>query len=360
MATLENLKGFERLFDMFDRAGNQKLIFKSIQLGHMQNQLNKSALTRSPNYKAIYNRILRNHFSNQQKLKMLRAVENETNAERVRLALKAVDKNLLNRNSAYNNAYNRVLNKHGMSRVKTRTQQGGTCWFHSIINGLLMSPRPRRLLKQMVANVAPINGSACPSKTASRELFLRYIKHRLEGPGTVNNVFKNVNVIRSAGLRGLGRPGSARYSIASVYNSVAGGGRANGGTVGDFKWFYRKMFPGSTFIIQKYGDTASRYIGRTNPAVPHFITKNGVKYELTHAFIFFWVKPVSGHVITGYKSAAGNFEAFDSAFNTKVPNYDWTKPARIAGPSLMWEKVGCKTGGMNIHAVYMIVPPRAT
>lgn len=353
--TLQDLEGFGRLFNLGILERN--LVLKAIQLGYLQKNLNLNALKTSANYKNAYNKIIRTHFSNQQKLNMLRAIEHATNGELVKLALNSVDKNLLNRNAAYNNAYNRVLNKHGLNRVRTRAQQGGTCWFHSIVNGLLMSPRPRQLLKQMTAHVSAssVNKTVCPSKHASREWFLRYIKHRLEGPGTVNNVFKNVNVIRSAGLRGLGSPRSTRYSIASVYNSVAGGGRANGGTVGDFKWFYQKMFPGSIFVIKKFKNIAGQYIGRSNPEVPHFLTKNGQNYELTHAFISFWVRPVSGHVITGYKTASGKFEAFDSAFNQKVPDYDWTKPAQIAGPSLRWEKEGYKTGGMIIHGVYMLI-----
>jgi len=353
--TLQNLKGFERLFNV--RILERNLVSKAIQLGYLQKNLNQNALKTSANYKNVYNGIIRTHFSNQQKLNMLRAIEHETNAERIKLALNSVDKNLLNRNAAYNNAYNRVLNKHGMNRVRTRVQQGGTCWFHSIVNGLLMSPRPRRLLKQMTAHVpagSPMN--ACPTKSASREWFLRYIKHRLEGPGNVNNVFKNVNVIRSAGLRGLGRPGSARYSLMSVFNSVAGGD-ASGGTIGDFKWFYKKMFPESVFIIKKFKGSAGRFTGRSNPEVPHFMTKNGLAYELTHAFIYFWIKPASGHAITGYKTVTGNFVAYDSGFGKRVPDYDWTKPAQIAGPSLMWEKrAGRRTGNMNIYAVYMISP----
>jgi hypothetical protein len=349
---LENLRGFERLFN--SGVLETDLVAKAIQLGWLKKSLNRN---NSANRKAIYNKIINKHFSNRQKLEMLRAVENETNVERVKLALNSVDRNLLNRNEAYNNAYNRVLNKHGVNRVRTRRQQGGTCWFHAIINGLLMSPRPRRLLKRMTANVpsSAVNSNACPSRRTSREWFLRYIKHRLEGPGTVNSVFRNANVIRSAGLRGLGSPRSARYSLMSVANSLRGG-NASGGSVGDMAWFYKKMFPGPMFAFQKFGGFGSHF-GRSNPSVPHFITKNGLKYELTHALISFWVKPLSGHAITGYKTARGDFVAYDSGFDKKVPDYDWTKPARVAAPSIMWEKVGYKTGGTTVHAVYMLEAP---
>lgn len=350
-----SLRGFEYLFNSGILERN--LVSKAIQLGYLQkfmNQMNTNA-----NTKAAYNKIIRNHFSNKQKLNMLRAVEHETNANRVLLALKSVDRNLLNRNEAYNNAYNRVLNKHGMNRVRTRVQQGGTCWFHAIINGLLMSPRPRRLLRRMVAAVGNNgNANACPSKRARGELYLKYIKHRLEGPGTVNNVFRNANVIKSTGLRGLGSPRSSRYSLASLTNALRGG-EASGGSVSDMEWFYKATFPGNIFLIKKFGGFTGHF-GRANPPVPHFMSKNGMNYELTHALISFWVKPISGHIITGYKTAGGDFVAYDSAFDKKVPDYDWTKPARVAGPSLMWEREGYKTGGMTIHAIYMIVEPVRT
>jgi len=351
--TLQDLAGFGRLFNLGILERN--LVVKAIQLGYLQKNLNRNALKTSANYKNAYNRIIRAHFSNQQKLNMLRAIEAETNAERVKLALNSVDKNLLNRNSAYNNAYNRVLNKHGLNRVRTRKQNSGTCWFHAIVNGLLMSPRPRQLLKRMTARIpagSPVG--ACPTKSASREWFLRYVKHRLEGPGTVSSIFRNVNVIRSTGLRGLGSPKSARYSYLSVINSMTGGEVQGGGTVGDFKWFHKKMFPGNVFIIKKFANPGGFFFGRANPEVPHFITQNGLNYELTHAFINFRVKPNSAHAITGYKTATGNFVAYDSAFGKKVPDYDWTKPARIAGPSLMWAERGRKTGGMIIHGAYML------
>lgn len=341
------MDGFERLFNVGVLERN--LVSKAIQFGYFKKNLNQNALRNNAKYKAKYNNIIRKHFSNQQKLNMLRAIEHETNAERVRLALESVDRNLLNRNKAYNNAYNRVMNKHGLNRVRTREQQGGTCWFHAIINGLLMSPRPRRLLKEMVANVpGTVNSNVCPSKKASREWFLRYIKHRLEGPGTVNNIFRNADVIRSSGLRGPGR-----YSALAFMNKLTGS-QGHVGNEGDLMWFYKKMFPRSIFLIKKFGGFSGHF-GRSNPSVPHFITKDGLNYELTHAWIHFWVKPVFGHIITGYKTAQGNFVAYDSAFGKKVPDYDWTKPARVAGPSIMWENIGHKkTGGMSVHAIYML------
>lgn len=349
MGTLTELRGFERLFNSGLLEGN-KLMYKAIQYAYFKQKVNRNFLRINANYKAVHNKIMRNHFTNQQKINMLRAVENANlSPSNLKLVLRHVDSNLLNRSVAYNNAYNRVLTKHGVNRVKTRLQQGGTCWFHAIINALLMSPRPRRLLKAMTATVPSVNfgDEVCPSKHASREWFLKYIKHRLEGAGTVHNVFKNVNVIRSVGLRGP----SARYSIATVTNRLTGG-KAWGGSVWDLEWFYKKMFPKGLFIIKKFG-SPMRHLGRSNPEVPHSIVKNGVEYELTHSYISFWVKPIHGHAIAGYKTSRGDFVAYDSAFNKKVPNYNWTKAARVSGPALMWEEHGEPTGGMAVHAIYM-------
>jgi hypothetical protein len=353
MGTLAELRGFERLFRSGVLEGN-KLAYKALQYAYLKEQLNRNFLRIQPSYKATYNRIMRQHFTNQQKINMLRAVENSNlSANNVKRLLKHVDSNLLNRNAAYNNAYNRVLNKYGVNRFRTRVQQGGTCWFHAIVNGLLMSARPRRYLKQMTANVPSVNfeTEVCPSKNASREWFLKYIKHRLQGPGTVHNVFRNANVIKSVGLRGFGRPGTARYSLFVFANKLTGS-KGHGGTVGDLYWFYDKMFPRGDFIIKKFGGFTSAF-GKTNPEVPHSFVKNGEEYELTHSWINFWVRPVGGHAIAGYKTSRGDFVAYDSAFDKKVPDYDWTRAARVSGPSVMWGEIGESTGGTTVYAIYM-------
>ena len=67
-------------------------------------------------------------------------------------------------------------------------------------------------------------------------------------------------------------------------------------------------------------------------------------------FIKRWIRNT-----TGYKTARGDFVAYDSGFGKKVPDYDWTKPVRVAGPSIMWGKARRKTGGMTVHAVYMLM-----
>lgn len=294
---------------------------------------------------------------------MLQALlnNNRNNRNAIMLGLKSVDRNMLVSDPNYANLYNKVANKIGKNvPVRTRSQQGGTCWFHAILNGLLMSSRPRRLLRTMVANVAPMNlsGDVCPPRQAKREWFLKYIKHRLESSGPVHNAIRNENVIRSIGLRGIGRPATTRYSITSVVGTMTHG--AVGGTINDLVWFYNQMFPGQftsrdgastpLFVMKKFGS----HFGHANPAVPHEMTRNGVRYELTHAWITYRTGLVAAHAIAGYKTAGGEYKAYDSSWGI-VPGYDWTKAAANSNAPKVWAPYKYRTGGTVVRAIYMKV-----
>lgn len=357
---MNRLQGFERLFDL----PWLPPVTKAIQLGYFFEGTNQNALKTNQAYRNAYNRIVAKHYTNAEKMRMLQAILNNANKNKnaTRLALKSVDKNMLARNANYANLYNKVANKLGQNApVRMRKQQGGTCWFHAIINGLLMSPRPRRLLRTMVAGVSPMNlsGEVCPPRRAKREWFLKYIKHRLETTGPVHNAFRNESVIRSTGLRGLGRPTTARYSISSIANRVAPG--VFGGSLGDLVWFYNHMFPGQftnrdgkstpLFVMKKFGSL----LGHANPAVPHELMRNGVRYELTHGWMNYLTGLVSGHAITGYKTPGGEYRAYDSAFGTTIPGYDWTKAAAVSNAPKVWEAHKLRTGGVVVYAIYMRV-----
>ena len=235
--------------------------------------------------------------------------------------------------------------------IRTRTQQGGTCWFHAIVNGLLMSPRPRRLLSEMVANVPSANfgAAACPSKTANRAWFLAYIKHRLQGPGPVHDVFKNADVIRAAGFRRV-QPAAA----APVY-FVKKGTDVDGGTSADMKWFYEKMFPPGLFVIEQFEGPKKQ----GNPGVPHSKVQDGAEYELTHAWIrYSFYRQIgtkgNNHAIAGYKTARGAFIGYDSFDDAEVPAYDWTKPTKRGWPAkAMTIRRYKAVKRIGIHAVYM-------
>jgi len=344
MTTLHNLKLKQAMF-------NRGLpgAAKAIQMGYL---LKNRHLITNANAKAILNNILKKHYTLQNKFQFLMNLEQANNNKYLKHGLNTVDWNLIRTNANYRALYNRVASKmraesviNETARVRLRPQQGPTCWFHGIINGLLLSPRPRALLKMLTKDVEnlPVNANVCPSKRASRTWFLRYIKHLLQGSGPVHDVFKNAEVIKASGLR---------RSTATL---------PLGGTPRDIVWFYHTFFPGEftnrngtdapMFVMKRYGST---YTGPgSNPAVPHEMVRNGVRYELTHSMISFWIKPFPrGHMIAGYKHRDGFYDAYDSGSGRSI-RYDWTKAAPVSEIHKRYASKGYNTGNMVIHAVYM-------
>lgn len=206
--------------------------------------------------------------------------------------------------------------------IRYRKQQGDTCWFHSIVNGLLMSERPRAILKRMSENVPEDNRrrnfSLCPLRTAPSLLFWRYIKHRLDGFGGVNSAFKNTNVIRSANFRGFEY--RVRTFLKKGLRAAMARDKYDAGTKHDMFAFYRKMFPHGLFLLREYEDTP----------IPHTLPGG---YTLTHADISVWEAPsdanaiIYGHAIAGYITPTGKYKMYDSA-SDKVIDYDWTRPTQ--------------------------------
>lgn len=216
-----------------------------------------------------------------------------------------------------------VIKSNNRPSIRYRRQQGDTCWFHSMVNGLLMSPRPRAILKQMSENVPDDNRrrnfNLCPMRSAPPLLFWRYIKHRLERYGGVNTAFKNVNVIKSANFRGFER--RVRIFLKKGLRAAMARDNYDAGTKHDMFNFYRKMFPRGLFILKEYdGDTP----------IPHTLPGG---YTLTHADISLWEAPsnassiIYGHAIAGYITPTGKFKMYDSA-SDKVIDYDWTHPTQ--------------------------------
>lgn len=224
--------------------------------------------------------------------------------------------NLYSKNANYKALFNRVNTKfrnatksENRPNIRYRRQEGGTCWFHSIVNGLLLSARPRSILKHMAQNVIADqrrNYTFCPMRNAPRLLFWKYIKHRLEGYGGINAAYKNVNVIKSSGVRSpflrLRRAPKNNYE---------------GGTQTDVYNFYKKMFPNGLFILKKY----------ELENIPHSLPDG---YTLTHGDVSVWYEPknggdvAEGHAVAGYLTPSGKYKIYDSG-SDKVIDYDWTK-----------------------------------
>jgi hypothetical protein len=344
----------------------------ALQIASLFDNLNHNKLKTNANYKAAYNNLVRNWYTTQNKFQFLITIEkalNNTNVNkpRIKKALKSTDWNLIRKNANYMALYKRVANKADKLKIinfvipeswniRTRQQQGATCWFHAIINGLLLSPRPRALMKQLVAHVPEIrvNSDVCPSKKASKEWFLGYIKHRLQGSGKVHKVFKNINVIHAAGFRRGLSSVTGQRSILSAINTRSW----VGGTYSDFVWFYKTFFPGEftnkngastpLFVVKRFG----KFSGSANPEVPHSLIRNGVKYELTHGWLSFWIKPIQGHSVTGYISN-GSYIVYDSATG-KDYYFDWTKAAPVTPMAVIYKRDWNENiGGLVVDAVYM-------
>lgn len=221
--------------------------------------------------------------------------------------------------------------------VLRRPQQGGTCWFHGIINGLLMSWKARHLLEKRIAIVETNIGgrslfsqnSPCLSRNASGNLFWSYISHRLSGKGKVNARYANSNVIRNLGIRRKNSP-NVRSMIPRLNNTkrsfmrrfVSARTSVFGGTFSDLLNVYDKLFPGevsmmsdnlpTTFVIKKGKNFA-------NP-----INHAGKMYSLSHAFIQVMTPgSLAGHVLTGYISRLGNYNLYDSGYDVNFTSFSW-------------------------------------
>jgi len=355
MSNLNKLRYYENLLSRNNYPYHTKAAF----LGYVLNTVNKNLLQTNSEYKSVYNNIVKKFNTPQNKIRMLLSAKNANiSIKNVKWVLRSADMNLIRRSNQYAKLYNEVANKYDLPSsqiIGVRPQQGPTCWFNSIINGLLLSERPRNLMRKMVALVPKVtySGEVCPMKTAGREWFMRYIKNRLDG--NLSNTFKNANVINAIGLRGLTGKGKERSFISFAGTLTKG---QTGGTIDDLIWFYNKLFPynftnksGLTtplFVMKKFGT----FFSQANPEVPHTMQRNGVEYELTHGWISFKVNILMGHIIAGYKTRTGKYKAFDSNVAKDVPDYDWTKSAKQTLATALY-KPHYKTSGTVIYGIYM-------
>jgi hypothetical protein len=228
---------------------------------------------------------------------------------------------MYNTNAAFKarvNALNSALRAMGMNEnrpaVRYRKQEGDTCWFHAIVNGLIMSKRPREIMAILTNNVPDDNRrnySFCPMRNASKDVFWRYIKHRIGSYGRVNNSYRNVNVIKSSGVRGVVN------RIKSMFRRNTGNGTAH-----DVLNFYKKMFSSEFFKLKAI--SAGKNATETHSP----------GYTLTHSWIGLIVGTVNttnnsieiagGHSVCGYVTPSGNYKIYDS-MNDKIYDVDWRK-----------------------------------
>lgn len=228
-------------------------------------------------------------------------------------------------------------------KIKMRKQQGGTCWFHGLLSGLLLSPYSRKLvikrieemnssnnmgIKKLFGNV---NGNSCPSRTASSTLFWSYIRHRLEGKGNVNAMYKNAQVIQNLGLRKrglskliprIGKPYLRRAATGIPF--VHGGG-----LLPDVNNFYSKLFPYDYKVGFEGTSTPNIIITKLDKQhFNDFVRHNDTLYRLSHCIISLWMPAyIGGHMISGFVTKYGNHVIYDSGDNMFYKNIPWNSSA---------------------------------
>ncbi len=215
--------------------------------------------------------------------------------------------------------------------VRTRRQQGGTCWFHAIINGLLMSPKARSILARRIppinTKVGDVsifsNHNSCPSKSASGELFWSYIAHRIGKIGVVNVHYKNKNVIRNIGLRATKTkflamiPRLTNTKRTYMKRLLSSRSSVMGGIVTDMYHVYDKLFPGDWSKIGENKPTT--FVVKKGKEFDKHIKHAGADYDLSHCYITCH-GVAHGHAITGYVSS--DLYIYDSSFD-KRKKIDW-------------------------------------
>lgn len=201
--------------------------------------------------------------------------------------------------------------------VRGHRQKGGTCWFHSSINGLLYSPIARKILKNKlrfinagqrltnVGNVSLFSPDACPAKTASETVFWDYIRMRLSGGRRPVNA-SNQNVIYSRGIRNSDHQNT------------------KGGNIKDMYALYTKLFP-NDFKLNFIGRGSPTFVIAKMKVFPRIVPYHGFIYNLSHARLSLLHTNGISHAVTGFIDRNGTPKIYDSAVN-KTYTYDWTVP----------------------------------
>jgi hypothetical protein len=165
--------------------------------------------------------------------------------------------------------------------LKKQKQQGGTCWFHSSLNGFLQSIYGRTFLKKVISeegNIKNTNINYCPTKTANRSVLLSLVKLYLK-EGIVR---ENKSVLQ-------------RFTGNNLKHEESGG------TVGDQERIYKLLFtPDQQKLIRLIKEKTGN------------IEKTNGNWTLSHAYIRIVFSDGSKHAITGGIDPGHKFFVYDS------------------------------------------------
>lgn len=219
------------------------------------------------------------------------------------------NQNLVNYLAAKHFKKNRIQNLNTRNN-SIRLQEGGTCWFHSIINGWLLSYIGREVLKArtLFTEPNPELDNFCPVRSKLPSYFWKYIKFELTAPK--DHIWANVrlqlkyherNLIHATGLRKI--PDTP-----------------NGGWVRDVLTFMDFIVPGN-WSKNPGKDVCIMYYGASRKEI-HAPPPG---YRVSHAYIELSSSNPnikSGHAITGYVTKDGKYKIVDSN-NVRPVSCDW-------------------------------------
>lgn len=219
--------------------------------------------------------------------------------------------------------------------VATRAQQGWTCWFHAIVDGLIMSAVSRKYLRSEIKKRG-LNSNALNSGTCPRTIdgFWKYIAYRIKGSRSISPRIRNVNAIKASGLRRnkfanplgfIPRKGDTM----SVYKRRASASRSSvtAGTVSDMYNLYKQLF-GNDFSYENKANKNNHpaFILVKGDSFPHYKIINRRSYSLSHVFIsLIGVGGLWGHIISGFINSRSIFKLYDSNVPSIAVNWDWSK-----------------------------------
>ena len=201
-------------------------------------------------------------------------------------------------------------------------QQGNTCWFHSIVNGFILSSIGRKFIEGYMSlhiahrpvrtsrTLRPNNKSVCP-RTFNRDFFWSYISNRLKS----KVVSPNTNVFRTAAaIKSVVSSAPRMLNVTSKGTSIRREDEIYRGLFGNL---YAELY------WTPQGPRNDIKIARINFNNKDSIPNKFGNLVLSHCFIILWTPPQpDSHAIAGYLCDGKPF-IFDSL--SGYYSYDWRK-----------------------------------
>lgn len=197
-----------------------------------------------------------------------------------------------------------------MPNAPATRQTAGTCWFHTAMNGFLLSKYGRIYLNHKLSSTNANGGAACPMpgrvrKQGAMELLRKYMKEGVSDTQANLNAFINNRTVNS------------------------------GGSTKDVIQIYETLGFSPDLITQQL-------------SAPYLDSPQG--YVLSHAEITISRDGASGHAISGIVNSKGDLYIYDS--NGPYIKLDWTSEK---GFGLLRQYAKNMYGWSNVRIILLVV-----